>query len=271
MKLVVLKNGNHLKNYGIDFFKQNADPSTLANRIARIWREMCTERDTTAVEGQHPIYQVMIRQDRNVLQGAALMVNIEAFAKTITWFLNAGVPKTEGALALKNIFHRNVLTMDDALEQIATDGKFKPYSLSSTGIFCFHFYEGKEWAQLSTGTIAGAAYHLPFDVQDYSQICKAAAQAPAGSRPMVWINAYLTNAFLQRAKNGTDFTQIQLLVSSFIIIAAFTNPNVSDDLAYQLWDAVYALTDAENPLEFLRGYYNTAEQYLQCRTYRRAL
>lgn len=261
MKLHLMQNDNIIHTYDIPIFGEESDSEKTLKKLRNIWRDACNFRDN--VDG---VVRLNFRGEVDAAGKEAIAVgmNIGQFAKILSYYVNAYLPKTEGAAAVKSIFAEEPgLSLDTTLDWIQHTGEVKNFAMGKYGVFNFHFYPPMEWAKYSMTTIAGAASFMPFEIQDYSVICNAITKCPKGARPMVWLNPTIIQAFCETAECDIDYAKMQAYVSSFVIIAALENDGTIDDaMVTQLWESLRNFCEDDCSIEMLQGLYDSAETLL---------
>lgn len=261
MKFHVLQNDEIINSYNIDVFGDTPDEKVIG-ALRRMWRDMCAWRDDADCLVRLKVQGEIDGDGKNEV---ALGLNLLEFTKHMGYMANAYIPKAEGSAAIKAIFDKNCLSWPKTLNCIQETGKIVPFLPSSNGIFSFHFYEPDEWARYSMTTIAGAANFVPFEIQDYSVICKSITECPAKARPMVWVNPSIVEAFISMQDSDVSMETMQTYLSSFIIVAGLeSGGDIDDMMATQLWAAMRNFAEDGDTFA-LKDLYNSAEKLLQAR------
>lgn len=265
MKITMTSGDRPVAEWDVPFELSEDTNNKIWFALARLWKDACRIRDLRDIKADFRFIPTVPMGDPTQANANAIFtVNIGEFFKAIQYLLNAYVPQGIGSVMLRTMFdsESHCIMLDELVTHARFEGKVTGFPTMKYGLFSFHFFEGKVWAEKSADAIANICTTIPFDVQDYSVICNAVRRCPVGARPFVWLNPYLAMTWKSAYDSKVTMRQIQFFVSSFIIVSAFNAGDAIDDqLITQLWEAVDNFVETED-YNSLNTLYQNAEECL---------
>ena len=264
MKIVMQYNDRTVREWNVAFdrFGLNA-----VNRcwwdLSALWKDACHYRDNAEHKANYRFLATIPMGDPQMASANAIFtMNVSEFCRSLQFLLNSYLPMGIGSVVLKTLWDEECdkLLLEQLIAHAQVEGKLDGFPTTKYGIFSFHYYDGPEWAKVSLDTIAAVSLFAPMDVQDYSQICRAARRCPAGAHPMIWLNPVIANTYKAAYDSKVTLRQMQMFVSSFIIISAFNaGDDIDDELISQFWESFDNFVETED-YQALNVLYMNAEQ-----------
>lgn len=264
MKILVFRNNEEFESANIDFMGKNVTDDTILKDIKALWTKVVNDRDN--YDGI-PIYKIRAELDATAHDAVILSFNINKYLEFMTYLANGYVPRIEGIRILSVFYLNHCISMPRMMVAYKETGKYPSIMQSECGIYAFHFYSGKEWANLSMAAAGGVGMHASYDICDYTVITDAVRQCPVGSRPMVWINPYICAGFQDVSESELNYPNIMTYTSSLIIASALetTKDDIDDAMATQLWSSLKTFLENGGAFSDIKGIYESAEQLLLSR------
>ena len=265
MKVAMTSSDRTVAEWDIPFEVSENTNNRVWFALARLWKDACRIRDLRDVKADFRFTTTVPMGDAEKANANAIFtINSGEFFKSVQYLLNAYVPQGIGTVMLRTIFdsESHCIMLDELVDHARFEGKVSGFPTMKYGIFAFHFFEGKVWAEKSADAIANICTTIPFDVQDYSVICNAVRRCPVGAHPFVWLNPYLAMTWKSAYDSKVTMRQIQFFVSSFIIVSAYNaGDTIDDQLITQLWEALDNFIETED-FDSLNTLYQNAEECL---------